>query len=165
MQIGELMLITGNQQLPIASILAQISYHGLLTNKNLFPEAQQKSNIVLLQLFLLKFYGLSLFYQNYIFPFSHQSCTLIILVLSFSVSIMLCIQRQHFELDLHFVRDHICKGTSNLLHLPAHFQVVDPLTKPVSGNLFLNVRDKFMVIPNPTMSLTGGVNYRVISSL
>jgi len=71
MQIGELMLMTGNQQLPTASILAQISYHGLL-KKNLFPEAQQKLNIVLLQLFLLKLYGLSLFYQNYVFPFSRK---------------------------------------------------------------------------------------------
>jgi len=48
MQIGELMLMTGNQQLPTASILAQILYHGVLTNKNMFPEAHHKLNIVLL---------------------------------------------------------------------------------------------------------------------
>ena len=70
---------------------------------------------------------------------------------------------KHFELDLHFVRDHICKGNITLLHLPARFQVADPLTKPVSGTVFLNVRDKLMVVPNPAMSLTGGVNQRDIS--
>ena len=62
---------------------------------------------------------------------------------------------KHFELDLHFVHDHICKDNITLLHLPARFQVADPLTKSVSENLFLNVRDKLMVVPNPTMSLTG----------
>ncbi len=61
---------------------------------------------------------------------------------------------KHFELDLHFVRDQV---RNKKIHLPARFQVADPLTKPVSGILFLHVRDKLMVMVNPTMSLRGGV--------
>ena len=58
---------------------------------------------------------------------------------------------KHFELDLHFVRDQVRNQKIQLLHLPARFQVVDPLTKPVSGILFLHVRDKLMIMTNPTM--------------
>ena len=64
---------------------------------------------------------------------------------------------KHFELDLHFVRDHVHNEKIQLLHLPARFQVVNPLTKPVSGLLFLHVRDKLTIMANPTMSLRGGV--------
>jgi len=68
---------------------------------------------------------------------------------------------KYFELDLHFVRDQVQKQKIQLLHLPARFQVNDPLTKPVSGILFLHVRDKLMIIANPTMHLGGGGLLRV----
>jgi len=37
---------------------------------------------------------------------------------------------KHFELDLHFVRDHIQQHVK-LLHICARYQVVDPFTKPI----------------------------------
>jgi len=71
---------------------------------------------------------------------------------------------KHFELDLHFVRDHIQHQCACLTHIPARFQVADILTKPILGASFTTFRDKLMVLDNPTLSLRGAVNYTVIVS-
>ena len=62
---------------------------------------------------------------------------------------------KHFELDLHFVRDHIQHQRACLTHILARFQVADILTKPISGASFTTFRDKLMVLDNPTLSLRG----------
>ena len=49
---------------------------------------------------------------------------------------------KHFELNLHFVRDHIQKQHITLLHIPARYQVTDPLTKPISRFDFLSLKNK-----------------------
>ena len=43
---------------------------------------------------------------------------------------------KHFELDLHFVQDHVAKGHVQISHVPAHVQVADVLTKLVSSAFF-----------------------------
>jgi len=53
---------------------------------------------------------------------------------------------KYFELDLHFVRDHIQQQHITLLHIPARYQVVDPLTKPISRSSFLSLRNKLTVV-------------------
>jgi len=64
---------------------------------------------------------------------------------------------KHFELDLHFVIDHVQEKRLLLLHLPAQFQVVDILTKPVSGSSFHIFKRKLMVLDLHTLSLRGVV--------
>jgi len=70
---------------------------------------------------------------------------------------------KHFELDLHFDRDQVRNQKIQLLHLPARFQIVDPLTKPMSSILFLYVQDKLMIMANPTMSLRGCLRYSYVT--
>jgi len=65
---------------------------------------------------------------------------------------------KHFELDFHFVRDTIQQMRAQLIHLPAQFQIPDILTKPISGTTFSRIRDKLMVVINPTISLRGMLN-------
>jgi len=48
---------------------------------------------------------------------------------------------KHIKLDLHFVRDNIQTKQISLLHILARYQVVDPLTKPLSGFMFLTIRN------------------------
>ena len=65
---------------------------------------------------------------------------------------------KHFELDLHFVRDNIQQMRVQLIQLPTQFQIADLLTKPISGTTFSRIRDKLMVVINPTISLRGILN-------
>ena len=64
---------------------------------------------------------------------------------------------KHFELDLHFVRDHIAKGHLQVSHIPAHAQVADILTKPISSTSFHNFRDKLRIVDCQSLSLRGDV--------
>ena len=59
---------------------------------------------------------------------------------------------KHFEIHLHFVWDFVHKKEVQLLHLPAHYQVADILTKPLSSNAFLSFKSKLRVVNNPTLS-------------
>jgi len=56
---------------------------------------------------------------------------------------------KHFELDLHFVREHIQQQHVQLLHIPARYQVADPFTKPISGSRFPQLRNKLTVTNKP----------------
>jgi len=63
---------------------------------------------------------------------------------------------KHFELDLHFVRDHVLAKSLTLIHLPSQFQVADILTKPIFGSPFHSFRCKLRVFDKPShLSLQG----------
>ena len=68
---------------------------------------------------------------------------------------------KHFELDLHFVRDHIAKGQVQVSNIPAHAQVTDVLTKPVSSGSFLEFQSKLMIVDYQSLSLRGDVRNTV----
>ena len=38
---------------------------------------------------------------------------------------------KHFELDLHFIHDHLAKGRIQVSHIPSHAMIADVLTKPI----------------------------------
>ena len=46
---------------------------------------------------------------------------------------------KHFELDLHFVRDHLRQRHLKLTHIPSKFQVAYTLTKPFILGIFCYV--------------------------
>ena len=76
-------------------------------------------------------------------------------VVLLSVNPVMHFKSKHFGLDLHFVRDNVQTKQVQLFHIPARYQVVDLLTKPMSGANFLWVRNKLKVVPASTMSLRG----------
>ena len=44
---------------------------------------------------------------------------------------------KHFELDLHFVPDHVAKGHVRISHIPLDVQLADIFTKAVSSPSFI----------------------------
>jgi len=152
MQIGVLTLTTANPPLIIVFTWGLILFPGHLTNRKRFPEVVPRAvaallaEIVWIQSLLseLRIQGSK--------PKLYSNNLGVVLL---SANPVMHSKTKHFELDLHFVRDQVRNQKIQLLHLPARFQVTDPLTKPVSGILFLHVRDKLMIMANPTMSLRG----------
>ena len=43
---------------------------------------------------------------------------------------------KHFELDLHYIRDHVTQGLVQISHIPAYVQVAYVLTKAIFSKLF-----------------------------
>ena len=64
---------------------------------------------------------------------------------------------KHFELDLHFVRDHLAKGRLQISHIPSHAMVADILTKPISSASFHEFRSKLRIEDAQLLSLRGDV--------
>ena len=62
---------------------------------------------------------------------------------------------KHFELDLHFVRDHVAKGQIRISHIPADVQITDVLTKAISSTKFFHFRDKLSIADSHMLSLRG----------
>lgn len=60
---------------------------------------------------------------------------------------------KHFELDLHFVRDHVAKGLVRISHVPDHAQVVDVLTKLISSAFFHDFHPKLRIVDVQSLSL------------
>jgi len=54
-----------------------------------------------------------------------------------AANLVMYFMSKHFKLDLHFVRDHVLNKRLQLIHVSAYDQVVDLLTMPVSGSVFL----------------------------
>ncbi|PNY18109.1 retrovirus-related Pol polyprotein from transposon TNT 1-94 [Trifolium pratense] len=54
---------------------------------------------------------------------------------------------KHLELDIHFVREKVISKKLNVLHIPAGYQLADPLTKPLSPASFASLRSKLKVFP------------------
>ncbi|XP_016191654.1 uncharacterized protein LOC107632496 [Arachis ipaensis] len=52
---------------------------------------------------------------------------------------------KHFEIDLHFVRDHVNSKDIRVSHIPGTMQVADILTKAVSSDNFLHFRTKLNI--------------------
>ena len=74
-----------------------------------------------------------------------------------AANLILHSKSKHFELDLHFVQDHVAKGHVQISHVPAHAQVDDVLTKPVSSAFFHNFRAKLGIVDCQSLSLRGDV--------
>ena len=64
---------------------------------------------------------------------------------------------KHFELDLHFIRDHVAKGRIKISHIPANFQIAGILTKAISSSKFLPFRAKLNIEDSQMLSLRGDV--------
>ena len=64
---------------------------------------------------------------------------------------------KHIELDLYFVRERILQKLLHVKHTPAHDQIANILTKPLSSTRFQLLRDKLSVASLTTLSLRGGV--------
>ena len=62
---------------------------------------------------------------------------------------------KHFELDLHFIRDHVAKGHVRISHIPSYVQLVDIFTKVDSSSKFHLFRAKLNIEDNSQLSLRG----------
>ena len=49
---------------------------------------------------------------------------------------------KHLDIDLHFVREHVEKGTIKLNHIRKHHQLADCFTKSLPRTSFLNILSK-----------------------
>ena len=68
---------------------------------------------------------------------------------------MLHSRSKHFELDHHFIRDHIAQGHVRVNHISTHAQVADVLTKAVSSELFFKFYSKLRIADPQLLSLKG----------
>ncbi|KAL4287142.1 hypothetical protein AHAS_Ahas19G0156600 [Arachis hypogaea] len=62
---------------------------------------------------------------------------------------------KHFELDLHFVREHVTNKKLYITHIPVFEQVVYIFTKTLVIRLFNKFKHKFRVISSSPFSLKG----------
>jgi histone deacetylase 1/2 len=56
---------------------------------------------------------------------------------------------KHVEIDHHFVRDRVVKGTMYVRHTPSQDQLADVLTKALGSQKFLGFRHKLCVLHRP----------------
>ncbi|KAJ0481126.1 putative RNA-directed DNA polymerase [Helianthus annuus] len=62
---------------------------------------------------------------------------------------------KHIELDIHFVREHVQRGTIRILHTPTRLQIVDIFTKGLPRVLFEDFRSSLNI--RPPLASTAGV--------
>ncbi|XP_025679063.1 uncharacterized mitochondrial protein AtMg00810-like [Arachis hypogaea] len=67
---------------------------------------------------------------------------------------------KHFEIDLHFVRDHVNSKDIKVSHIPGAMQVADILTKAVSSENFLHFRRKLNIKELDNINATGELKSR-----
>lgn len=69
-------------------------------------------------------------------------------------------QTKHMEVDRHFIKDQVDKAKISLLFATSNDQLVDVLTKVVSGKVFQSLLDKLRMINtySPTLRGSVGVN-------
>ena len=65
---------------------------------------------------------------------------------------------KHIELDVHFVRDKVLANEVDLWHVPSSDQIADILTKPLSHQLYVRLRNKLCVVSQSTLGLRGHVS-------
>ncbi|KAK6158833.1 hypothetical protein DH2020_006147 [Rehmannia glutinosa] len=64
---------------------------------------------------------------------------------------------KHLELDLHFVRDKVMSKNIYVQHVPGTDQIADILTKPLSGQFFLRLKNKLSIASKAALELRGPV--------
>ncbi|KAH9789454.1 retrovirus-related pol polyprotein from transposon RE1 [Citrus sinensis] len=62
---------------------------------------------------------------------------------------------KHIELDVHFVREKVAKGSLFTRYVPSHLQIADTLTKPLGKHQFLTLRTKVGIHRMSLPSLRG----------
>jgi len=82
-------------------------------------------------------------------------------VVRIAANLVLHSRSKHFELDLHFICDRVQHKQLLVVHLPSQFQIVDVLTKPLSGTMFQKFKNKLQVVDNSLVSLWEGVRYNI----
>lgn len=65
---------------------------------------------------------------------------------------------KHFELDVHFVREKVLAKELELRHVPTSDQIADILTKPLSHQSLVRLREKLGVVEQSKLGLRGRVN-------
>lgn len=63
-------------------------------------------------------------------------------------------EQKHMELDIFFLREKVLNKSLTVSHVPAHEQWTDILTKPLSANRFLQLRDKLRIFDKLTAAKT-----------
>ena len=51
---------------------------------------------------------------------------------------------KHIALKYHFFRSHVANGSNSIAFIKSCEQIADILTKPISGELFIYLRDRIM---------------------
>ena len=64
---------------------------------------------------------------------------------------------KHIELDVHFVRDKVLAKEIELRHVPNLDQIADILTKPLSSQSYVRLRNKLGVVERSTLGLRGDI--------
>ncbi|KAK6119249.1 hypothetical protein DH2020_047012 [Rehmannia glutinosa] len=64
-------------------------------------------------------------------------------------------QTKYFELDLHFIRDKVLQKIVRVQHVPSLNQIANIITKPLSGQFFVRLRNQLSVLPHTSLKLRG----------
>ena len=64
---------------------------------------------------------------------------------------------KHFDTDYHYIREQVALGLIETQHIPSKLQIADIFTKPLSRQLFFELRNKLGVQVSPYTSLRGNV--------
>ncbi|CAH9089323.1 unnamed protein product [Cuscuta europaea] len=69
---------------------------------------------------------------------------------------------KHVAIDFHFVRQRVQRGLLRVLRIPSHDQLADILTKPLSRQRFVFLRDKLRILSTDRIpGLRGHIDRRV----
>ena len=82
-----------------------------------------------------------------------------------AVNLVLHSKSKLFELDLHFVIDHLTKGRVQISCIPAHARVANIHTKPISSSSFATFRSKLRIVDAHALSLRGGVKSNQLNGM
>lgn len=67
-------------------------------------------------------------------------------------------RNKHIEIDVHFIRDIVMRKEIEIRYIPTHEQTADALTKGLSVNRFLKLKDKLQVVHESSFHLRGNVS-------
>ena len=51
---------------------------------------------------------------------------------------------RHLDMRYYFIKDIVSRGNLQIEHCPTEIMIVDFLTKPLQGKMFLNVRNQIL---------------------
>lgn len=80
---------------------------------------------------------------------------------SLAANPVLYVKTKHVELDIHFIREKVEAGLVHVNYVPAVEQVADALTKPLPNALFLYLRDKMRIFPDPSLVFPSSLKKKI----